>query len=179
MLKRSTLFVVDDEASITNAVAKLANLWGLSVEVYHSAEDFLASYDSARPGCLVLDYCLPGRSGFDLQNDLEALHSPLPIIMISGRATVELAVTAMAGGVVTFLEKPFSATALFRAVEEGLVLDAARRRAMADASSANARIASLTSKEREVLALVAAGRSNSQIADALGRSGLLKTVVPE
>jgi len=168
--QESTVFIVDDEEPVTKALANAVQLMGLPSVTYSSAEAFLRSYDFSRPGCLVLDYKLPGRDGLELQEHLTAIGNLLPVIMISAHANVKVVVKAMKGGSVTFLEKPFSLHDLRREIADAIQLDAARRLDAAECRTAKAKIAALTGKEREVLRLVAAGNTNQAIADMLGLS---------
>lgn len=170
MQNEPAVFIVDDEEPVTKALARAVELMGLPSETYPSAEAFLKSYDSSRPGCLVLDYKLPGKNGLELQEDLSAIGNLLPVIMISAHANVKVVVKAMKSGSVTFLEKPFSLHQLRREITAAIELDANRRREAAECRAARARLAGLTDKEREVLRLVAAGNTNQAIADMLGLS---------
>ncbi|MBL7040325.1 MAG: response regulator transcription factor [Pirellulaceae bacterium] len=167
MEEESTVFIVDDEEPVTKALANAVQLMGLPSQTYSSAEAFLKSYDTTRPGCLVLDYKLPGKDGLELQEHLTAIGNLLPVIMISAHANVKVVVKAMKGGSVTFLEKPFSLHVLRQEIAGAIELDAARRLEAAECRAAKAKIAALTGKEREVLRLVAAGNTNQAIANML------------
>ncbi len=165
-----TLFVVEDDAAVASALSDVARLLELEAELYESADDFLSRYDGGRPGCLVLDYKLPGMNGVELQAKLRELNSLLPVIMISGHATVGTAVQALQLGAVTFLEKPFELNELSRHIEKALDLDRQRRQQHTQRDAALAKLAQLTKKEREVFYLVADGVTNAEIAKRLGIS---------
>jgi FixJ family two-component response regulator len=160
------VYVVDDDPAVSRTLAGAARLLGTGVRAFLSAEEFLRHYDDSQPGCLVLDLRMPGMSGLELQRKLADGGGP-PVVMISGHADVPIAVEVMARGAVSLLQKPFGLDELVAAIRTALERDAARRRARARADDVQARLARLTPKEREVLDLVADGRTNKQIADAL------------
>jgi FixJ family two-component response regulator len=161
------VFVVDDDPAVGRAVAGAAQLLGLPVRLFTSAADFLAGCAPAAAGCLVLDICMPGMTGLELQRKLADSGITLPIIMVSGHADVPIAVEVMTRGAVTLLEKPFRLDALVAAVRRALEQDAAARAARARRAEAQAQLSRLTDREREVLERVIAGRTNRQIADEL------------
>jgi len=159
-----TVFVVDDDAAVREALVLVMKSVGLAVEGYVSAEDFLSAYDPRRSGCLVLDVRMPGMGGMALQDHLAARGSDLPIIFITGHADVRMSVRAMKGQAFEFLEKPFNDQDLLDRVHKALDL-AARTRQERDATAAvAARIASLTGREREVLQGIVEGKPNKVIA---------------
>ncbi len=169
MTAAPTVFVVDDDAAVGRAVAGAGKVLGHPVRAFASAADFLAAY-AGEPGCLVLDVRMPGMTGLELQRKLADDGVSLPVVMISGHADVRTAVAAMTLGAVTLLEKPFRLEELLGHVRAALARDAAERAARQSARAAGARLAGLTAKEREVLDLIAAGRTNREMADALGLS---------
>jgi FixJ family two-component response regulator len=164
-----TIFVVDDDAAVGRALASAGKLLGHPVRCFDSAAAFLEAY-AGEPGCLVLDIRMPGMSGLELQRKLADDGVNIPVVMISGHADVRIAVEAMTLGAVTLLEKPFRLEELLGHVRKALEKDAAARAARQTALDADARLAALTAKERAVLDLIAAGKTNREMAEALGLS---------
>src|SRR6266850_768909 len=146
------VFVVDDNEEIREATRSLFASVGLQVQTFASAQEFLRSKRADGPACLVLDVRLPGVSGLDLQRELAAAGTPIPIVFITGHGDIPMSVQAMKAGAVAFLTKPF------------------RDQELLDAADLRRRYESLTPREREVMALVVVGRLNKQIASALGTS---------
>jgi len=166
----TTVFIVDDDEAVRDSLGWLMKTVGLATEVFASARDFLDSYDPRRPGCLVLDIRMPGMSGLELQEKLAEDAIPLPVIIITGHGDVPLAVRALKGGAVDFIEKPFNDQVLLDAVQRAITLDASQRQEYERNADISARLASLTPREHEVLELVVAGRANKVIAAELGVS---------
>lgn len=164
------IYVVDDDDAVGRALASAGGLLGHEVRVFASAADFLAAFDPAQPGCLVLDIRMPGMTGPELQRKLADDGAAVPIVMISGHADVRTAVEAMTAGALTLLEKPFRLDELLAHVRKAIDKDRTDRAARGKAESAAARLARLTDKERAVLELVAAGRTNREMAEHLGLS---------
>jgi len=165
-----TVFVVDDDAVVRNAVALLIRSVGMRAEICSSADEFLARYDSAQPGCLVLDIRLPGTSGLQLQEILAQRGIALPIIMLSGYGTIEMAVRAVKNGAFDFLEKPFRDQELLDRVQQAISHDLNTRAERARRNQVRELMSTLTPREREVLDRVVDGQSNKQIASGLGLS---------
>lgn len=165
-----TVFVVDDDAAVRNAISLLMKSAGLAVESYPSASEFLAQYDPSRPGCLVLDVRMPGMSGPDLQEALASRHIHIPIIVVTGHGDVPMAVRAIRRGALDFLQKPFDDHVLLQRIEQALALDARRREEEAHQAEVQGRLGRLTQREREVMELLIAGRGNKEIAFDLGLS---------
>lgn len=168
----ATVFVVDDDDSLRRSTERLLRSRGFRVESFASAQAFL---DGARarmggPSCLVLDVHLPGRSGLDLQRELAESGAQLPIVFISGRGSIPMTVRAMKAGAVEFLTKPVSSRELLAAIRGALERDRAAQRSREEVGAIRERYERLTPREREVMALVVAGRLNKQIADELGLS---------
>ena len=167
---QATVVVIDDDASVRKALDNLFRSVGLEVELFSSPQEFLQSERPDRPGCIVLDVRFPGRSGLDMQREISAANTPLPIIFITGYGDIPMSVRAMKGGAIEFLTKPFREQDLLDAIQLGL----ARDRAWLDNEKAlaglRARFETLTPREREVMALVVAGRLNKQIAYEIGVS---------
>lgn len=166
----SRVFVIDDEAAVRDAIGLLIRSVGMKCEAFASADEFLARYDSAVPGCLVLDIRLPGMSGLQLQDRLNERAVSLPIIMITGHGTIQMAVRAVKAGAFDFLEKPFRDQDLLDRVQQAIRFDIASREKHLLKSQMVRLMASLTSREREVLDLVIEGYSNKVIASRLGLS---------
>ena len=165
-----TVVVIDDDASVRKALDNLLRSVGLDVELFKSPQEFLQSNRPDRPGCIVLDVRFPGRSGLDMQQELAAANIQLPIIFITGYGDIPMSVRAMKAGAVEFLTKPFRDQDLLDAVGVALEKDRARRASEMRLAELRSRFDTLTARERQVLALVIAGRLNKQIAGELGVS---------
>lgn len=163
-----TVFVVDDEAAVREALARLFRSAGLHVERFASADEFLAGFDPEKPGCLVLDLAMPDLNGVELQHALNAAGSVLPIIFLTGHATVPDSVRAMKQGAVDFLTKPAEDDELLESVRAALARDAETRVARTELAELRRRHATLTRREREVLRHVVSGQINKQVAHDLG-----------
>jgi FixJ family two-component response regulator len=168
--ERAVVFVIDDDASMRRALENLVSSVGLEARVFTSPQEFLSAQRPDAPGCLVLDVRLPGMSGLAFQHELAKLGIPLPIVFITGHGDVPMTVRAMKAGAVEFLTKPFDEQVLLDAVHAAIGRDRTRRRDAAGAAELQARYRELTQRERQVMALVAAGRANKQIAALLGLS---------
>ena len=160
--------VVDDDEAMRVALARLLRAEGHEVRTYASAGDFLLNSLDQGPGCVVLDLQMPGPSGLELQEALQRLPIPLPVVFLTGRGDVASSVRAMKSGAVDFLTKPVEPAVLVNAVETALVRDRAARARRESMSVAQGRYASLTERERSVFAYVVAGTLNKQIAGKLG-----------
>lgn len=158
------VYLVDDDPSVLRAVQRLLTAGGFDTKAYSDPAQFLAEHNPAAPGCILLDMALPGLSGVDVQSRLAAAHHDQPVIFISGESDVPATVTAMKGGAVDFLIKPFDETDLLRAVRQAIERDATKRAAEAEFTDITARINELTPRERAVFFRVIAGRLNKQIA---------------
>jgi FixJ family two-component response regulator len=165
-----TVFVVDDDASMRESIASLLASAAMRVETFANARDFLRHPRGEGPACLVLDVSMPDISGLELQRELTRVAQPIPIIFVTGRGTVPMAVQAMKAGAVEFLLKPFAQDALFDAIRDALERDRTERARRAEIVGLRARRERLTRREREVMALIARGRRNKQIAADLGLS---------
>jgi len=166
------VFVVDDDASVRDAVKRLIASVGLRVETFGSTGEFLAANRPQAPACLVLDVRLPDVSGLELQRDLAAANIHIPIIFITGHADVPMSVRAMKAGAVEFLTKPFRGQELLDAIQEAIARDRVAWNERAQMAQLRARYDSLTPREKEVLKLVASGLLNKQIGAELGASEL-------
>jgi FixJ family two-component response regulator len=164
------VFVVDDDASFRESLKDLIQSIGLRVEGFASAEAFLRSKRLDVPGCLVLDVRLKGLSGLDLQKRMAEADIEIPIIFITGHGDIPMTVQAMKAGAVAFLTKPLRDQDLLDSVHDALQRDRKNRELRANVEELHSRYRSLTPREREVVALVAAGLLNKQIAGELGTS---------
>jgi RNA polymerase sigma factor (sigma-70 family) len=162
------IHVVDDDASMRSALLRLLVEVGFEAHGYASTGEFLLQPVPDRPGCLLLDVQLPGPSGLELQAALQRQGIMLPIVFLTGHATVASSVTAMKAGAVDFLTKPVKRDILLEAIQRALARDAGQRAAREEADRLHARFAALTPRQREVFELVVAGNLNKQIADRLG-----------
>jgi FixJ family two-component response regulator len=166
----ATVFVIDDDAGVRASIQGLLKSAGLRCESFRSAEEFLRSDRPDGPCCLVLDVSLPGVSGLDFQRDLADAGFQIPIIFITGHGDIPMTVKAMKSGALEFLTKPFLDQALLEAIQQALDRDRATRQQGVKLASLRKRYATLTAREREVMALVVSGMLNKQIASALGTS---------
>jgi FixJ family two-component response regulator len=162
------VFVIDDDPSLRKALTSLFRSVGLQVEVFGSAPEFLQSTLADVPSCLVLDIRLPGPSGLDFQAELAKANIRIPIIFITGHGDIPMTVRAMKAGAVDFLSKPFRDQDMLDAVATAIERDRKRRTDEKVISGVRAHFDSLTPREQEVLAFVAAGLMNKQIAAEIG-----------
>ena len=171
MLQASPIvFVVDDDISVRESLELLIRCEGLQVETFASAREFLARPRERVPGCLVLDVSLPGLNGLDLQKLITPERPDLPIIFITGHGDIPMTVQAMKAGAIEFLTKPIRHDAFLSAVRNALERSRLVLGREDEVQALKARYACLTSREREVLALVAVGLPNKQIGGELGIS---------
>ena len=170
MESKPTVFVVDDDSAVRHSLRWLLESAGLLVETYETAQAFLHAFQPKRPGCLVLDVRMPGLSGLDLQEQLQAQDIAIPIIIITGHGDVPMAVRALKEGAIDFIEKPFSEQLLLDRIHQGIALDAEQRIKHAQQAVIQSRIDRLTPREREVMEFVVDGKANKQIAALLERS---------
>lgn len=164
----ATVFIVDDDPSVRGGISRLVRSAGYATESFASANAFLQSPSRGRPGCLVLDVHLPDLNGLDLQEELAESGPPPAIVFITGLGDIPTTVRAMKGGAVDFLLKPFEAGALLSAIGEALAKDGQARREREESAALEARVATLTARERQVFDRVVQGRLNKQIALELG-----------
>jgi FixJ family two-component response regulator len=162
--------IVDDDPEFRDSVARLLRSVGLHTQQFSSVSDFLSADPSDGPTCLVLDIRMPGGSGLELQRDLAAANRHVPIIFITAHGDIPMTVQAMKGGAIEFLTKPFRDQDLLDAVEAGLARDRAQRESDRALSALRERFEALSSREREVMVQVTAGRLNKQIAHDIGIS---------
>jgi RNA polymerase sigma factor (sigma-70 family) len=165
---KPTVFVVDDDAEVRNALKLLLESVGLPVICYGSALEYLGAFDESLPGCLVVDIRMPGMSGLDMQEKLADYPIHPPVIIITGHGDVPMAVRAVQAGAVDFIEKPFRDQILLDSVNRAIEMDAERRGKASRQSEILEHFNQLTPREREVLDLVVSGMRNKNISEQLG-----------
>jgi FixJ family two-component response regulator len=163
-----TVFIVDDEEAVRGGLAELVRTIKLNVETFATGQEFLEAYDPSRPGCLLLDVRLPGKSGLRLQDEMIARGITLPIIFISGHADLPMAVDSMKKGAFDFMEKPVGDQVLLDRINAALAEDQRRRETNGEVEAFQKELGLLTAREHEVLDLLKAGQSTNAIAEALG-----------
>jgi FixJ family two-component response regulator len=166
----SVVFVIDDDASVRDAIQSLMRSVGQHVESYASAQEFLRSKRPDLPGCIVLDVRLPGFSGLELQRKLADADILIPIVFMTGHGDIPMSVKAMKAGAVEFLTKPFRDQDLLDAIQQALERDRAARLERGLVEDLRERYDVLTRREREVMGFVVSGLLNKQIAAELGTS---------
>ena len=170
MVAEPTVFIVDDDRAVRQALRLLVETVGLTVETYSSFPEFLDAYDRDRPGCLVLDVRMPGVSGIEGLEKLKAKGITIPVIIITAYGDVRTAVRAMKAGAVDFVEKPYNPQELLDRVQQCVDEDEKNRREDAVRAQIDARAQSLTPREQQVMRLLVDGKSNNSIASELGIS---------
>ena len=168
--EQPTVVVIDDDPATRESLGRLLRSVDLKAQLWTSVDEFLASGRPNGPACLVLDVRLPGRSGLDYQRELTAAETRIPVIFITGHADIRMSVQAMKGGAIEFLTKPFRDQDLLDAVQVALAQDRSWRENEEVLEELRKRYSTLTQREREVMALVVAGRLNKQIAEDIGVS---------
>lgn len=163
-------YLVDDDEAIRDALSWLLKSRGLPSTTFDSAESFLAAWNKGMSGCVVLDMRMTGMSGLDCFDQLQTRESTLPVIFLTGHGDVPLAVATLKKGAFDFFEKPFNDNDLVTRVEEAMALDARQRVTNATVDSVKARLSCLTTRERQIMELVLAGKFNKVIADELNIS---------
>jgi len=162
-----TVYIVDDDPGVRKSLRWLVETIEVPVKTFASAASFLEVYQADHPGCLILDVRMPEMNGLDLQEELNHRGVELPIIMLTGYGDVPTVVRALKKGAIEFLEKPIDDEALLKQVRRALALDARRRQESAPLGVVRKRMSRLTTREREVLALVVDGLSSKEIASRL------------
>jgi FixJ family two-component response regulator len=166
-MQEQTVFVVDDDAAVRDSIKELVESVNLQAQVHESALAFLDAFDPRRPGCLVLDVRMAEMGGLVLQDRLNMMQASIPVIVLTGHGDVPMAVQAMRNGAVDFIQKPYREQALLDSINAALARDAAARRSTSAADDFEARLASLTEREREVLDHVLSGSTSKEIAREL------------
>ena len=169
-MSAQTVFIVDDDASICEGLSNLLDSVGIHAECFSSGEEFRDTRDRSRSGCLLLDARLPGVNGVEFQEELKTMGVGLPVIFMTAHGDIPMVRKVMKAGAIEFLTKPFQKEELLHAVEVAFARDRERREEEAVIDAIRARIASLTDREREVMAMVTAGLLNKQIAGELDLS---------
>jgi FixJ family two-component response regulator len=161
------VFIVDDDLPVRRSTERLVRAAGLKVQTFASAREFLNNPRPECPACLVLDVRMPGLSGMDLQRELAQSGIHIPIIFITGHGDIPMSVRAMKAGAVEFLTKPFRSRSLLDAIRGAVERDRSAQKERAETGDLRERYAQLTPREREVMALVATGLLNKQVAGEL------------
>ena len=169
-MPNETVFVVDDDTAVRQGLRFMLRAAGYSVEAFPSARSFLEDYDPRQGGCLLLDVQMPQMTGLELQQRINVRGWRIPVIFITGHGTVPLAISAMKAGAFDFIEKPLREDALLESIERALHWNDRAYEERLERATLQARVASLTPREREVFELVARGEPNKVIARHLGIS---------
>jgi FixJ family two-component response regulator len=164
--------VIDDDPSVRDALGRLFETVAIKAELFGSVDEYLKASKSHPANCIVLDVRLPGPSGLDLQAQLAKANNRTPIVFITAHADIPMSVRAMKAGAIEFLTKPFRHQELLDAVRNGIEHDRSRRAEALALADLQTRFASLTPREREIMALLAQGRITKQIAGEIGISAM-------
>jgi FixJ family two-component response regulator len=159
-----TMYVLEDDEAVRDSLELLLKSDGKQVKTYPSATDFLGDYSEDMAGCIVLDIRMPGMDGMELQKKLNARHSLLPIIFVTGHGDVPLAVDAMKEGAVDFIQKPYREEALLEKIESALEQDREQRKTLGERQEIVRKIKTLTPRETEIMERMIAGQANKVIA---------------
>lgn len=170
MTEEATVFLVDNDPAALRAMLKTIKVVFPHVEAFATPAEFLAVYNPERPGCLVLEVAMRGMSGLEFQRKLVREKVPLPVIFVTGHATVAMAVEAMQMGAINFFEKPVQEQRLWDSIRKAIEVDGQNRRRLARRRQAEDRLSKLSPGEREVLNLILEGKMNKEIAAELGLS---------
>jgi two-component system, LuxR family, response regulator FixJ len=162
-----TIFVIDDQKAVRDALGEMLNVFGFTVEMYESADTFLASLQRPRLGCIVADVRMPGTDGIELIRELARREIQLPIVLISGHADVPMAVAAIKAGAEDFIEKPVDDVQLVAAINRGLAGLLQRQTQQRPDDTLSAQFARLTPRQVEIFDLVASGYTSQAIAAKL------------
>lgn len=163
-----TAFLIDDDPGVLKALSRIVRTAGYETVSYSSAQEFLREHDPSTPGCAILDLTMPELDGLELQQHLAQAGAERPIIFLSGQADIPASVQAMKAGAVDFLVKPVDREKLLSAIEQAKNRDDKARQARSERQGIEAKLATLTQREREVLEHVVKGQLNKQIAAQLG-----------
>jgi len=163
-----TVFVVDDDEDVRVSIAELLRSAGLRAETFATSQEFLGRERGEGPSCVVLDLQLPGKDGLDVQRELAGFGDAMPIIFLTAHGDIPTTVKAMKSGAAEFLTKPFDDERLLEVIRQALARDQVARQQQHELTALKDRYATLTPREREVMALVVSGRLNKQVAAELG-----------
>jgi FixJ family two-component response regulator len=167
-----TVYLIDDDEGMLRALTRVLKVAKLNAVTFSSGRDFLKQKVLASPACLVVDVCMPGLNGLELQQEMARRNMLIPTIFMTGHGTIPMSVQAMKAGAVDFLEKPFDNRELLRLIRLALARDSAQAGSKAECAALRKRLATLTPRERDVLMLVIRGLLNKQIAAELGTTEL-------
>jgi FixJ family two-component response regulator len=167
---RGTVFAIDDEEPMRNALRRLLSSSGFAVELFASASEFLQRDRLSRPACILLDLNMPGMNGLELQEELHARGVMIPVVFLTGAGSVAHAVDAMRGGAADFVEKPFSNEDLVDSINKALATDRAAVQRESEGTLVREKVETLTTREKQVLVLLTQGHSNKLIARKLDLS---------
>ena len=170
MAEAGTVFLIDDDPGVRDSLSLLLSLKGLRTQPFANAESFMATYQPDWPGCVLTDLRMPGMTGLELQAALRERRIEVPVVVLTAHGDVATARAALKNGAFDFLEKPIDDAMLLDVLQNALRVDRERRSAAASRAGADARLERLTAREREILALLAAGHQNREIAVKLGIS---------
>ncbi len=170
MTHEPTVFLVDDDEAVRDALSLSLKEAGFQVECFEGGEKFLAAYTDERPGCLLLDLCMPGMDGLTVQSELVQRKIEIPIVLMTAYGTIRDSVSAIKAGAFDFLEKPVSRPLLLDRIRNALTLDTQLRQIRQHLSQVQARYERLSPREREIMGLIAEGVSSKKIAQMLGIS---------
>jgi FixJ family two-component response regulator len=170
MSHKPTVFIVDDDQAVRDSLRLLMESADLSAETFADPREFLAAVPNDRPGCLILDIRMPEIDGLELQRQLAARGSRLPIIILTGHGEVPMAVQALRAGALDFIQKPFESRVLLQRIEEAIAIDSKARSQHTDRTEIDSRLVRLTPRENEVLNLIVDGLPTKAIAASLGSS---------
>jgi two-component system response regulator FixJ len=162
----STVFLVEDDAAIAQAIQWLLKTVGLNCEWFQNAEEYLKVYNPVRQGCLVIDVRMPGMSGLELQEQLNQRNNPIPIIIITGHGDIPMAVRAMRAGAFVFITKPFNDQVLLEEIQKAVNLDKKKQNDL-NLSIYQKIFERLSDRERKIMELIVSGEMNKQIAHKL------------
>ena len=165
--QKEIIFIIDDDESVRSSISLFLEADDFTVESYSSSEEFLSREPWPGTGCLILDVNLTGKSGLDLQEEMVALNSHLPIIFITGQGNIPMSVTTLRKGAINFLEKPFRHEELLLSISEALSLSRKLKLEKQDIQKAKQLIDTLSARELEILKNLMTGMLNKQIADKL------------
>ena len=163
-MSESVVWIVDDDEAVCDSLGLLLKTIGLDARTFPDGKSFLEAFDDELPGCVVVDLRMPGMSGLELQDALHQKRSMVPVIFITGHGTVDSAVHAMRAGAIDFLQKPFDDQELLDTIQRAIRLDRESRESLSEREKLVELYATLTNREREVMALVVEGHANKVMA---------------